>query len=113
MAQEDKGLVLRGLLLFTFICLLATIVLGIMFWRTPTTTRPGRETPLEYSIVSVTVPPLGPFPASVSWSAFVQLGDNMPSAPGWEVRYNAATTLARRGSQHVPWPLLGEMLDEK
>ena len=35
-----------------------------------------------------------------------------PSTPGWEVRYNAATTLARRGSAAVPWALLREMLDE-
>jgi hypothetical protein len=36
-----------------------------------------------------------------------------PSAVGWEIRYNAAVALARRGSDNVPWPLFREMLDEK
>ncbi len=50
----------------------------------------------------------GAKPASVSGS---------PSAPGWEVRYNAMVALARRGSdkikeEHV-WENLLEMLDEE
>jgi hypothetical protein len=81
MAQEDKGLVIRGLLLLTFVGALVTIVLGFMFWRTQAQ------------------PPIA--------------DDGPASAPGWEIRYNAATTLARRGSAKVPWDLLHEMLDEK
>ncbi len=48
----------------------------------------------------------------VSWVALGQVGQTLPSAPGWEVRYNAAIALARRGSTHVPFDLLAEMLDE-
>ena len=40
-----------------------------------------------------------------------------PSAPGWEVRYNASLALVRRGSDHVKdeqvWENLNEMLDEE
>jgi hypothetical protein len=85
MAQEDKGLILRGLLLFGAISLLVVFVLTVMFWRAepPTTTL---RVPSENSV---------------------------PSAPGWDIRYNAATTLARRGSKAVPWLLIREILDEQ
>src|ERR1700686_5451697 len=86
MAQEDKGLVLRGLILLGAMGVLVPLVLGVIFWRPH-------------------APPPSEMPAG--------LADLMPSAPGWEVRYNAATTLARRGSASVPWALLREMLDEK
>lgn len=40
-----------------------------------------------------------------------------PSAPGWEVRYNATLALAHRGSDNIKdervWELLKEMLDEE
>lgn len=40
-----------------------------------------------------------------------------PSSPGWEVRYNAALALARRGSDGVKddraWETLQEMLNEE
>ena len=40
-----------------------------------------------------------------------------PSAPGWEVRYNATLALVRRGSDRVKdeqvWENLNEMLDEE
>ena len=83
MAQEDKGLVLRGLLLLGAIGVLVAIILTFMFWRATE-----------------------PLPAP-------DLSSQTPSEPGWKVRYNAATTLARRGSASVPWALLREMLDEK
>jgi hypothetical protein len=40
------------------------------------------------------------------------VGELPPSAPGWEIRYNAALALARRGSKDTPWPIIHEMLDE-
>ena len=83
MAQEDKGLILRGLLLLAAIGIIITAVLAIIFWRP--TTEP----------------------------TMVKLDDTKPSAPGYDVRYSAATALARRGSSAVPWPLLREMLDER
>src|SRR5438128_887277 len=84
MAQEDKGLVLRGFFLFALIGCLVAFVLVVLFWRTGP---PGNRD--------------------------FDLGNTAPSAPGWEIRYNAAASLARRGSPATPWPLLREMLDEK
>jgi hypothetical protein len=84
MAPEDKGLVLRGLALLAFIAGIVALVLAIIFWR--------------------------PQPAAPTVAI---MADRAPSAPGWEIRYNAAATLARRGSAQVPWALMREMLDEK
>lgn len=111
MAQEDRGLAIRGLALLGAITVLVAVVLGVMFWRAPPP--PTSLEPPERQIPSVILPPLGEFPSGVSWYAIYQMNQTMPSAPGWEVRYNAATTLARRGSDKVPWQIMREMLDEK
>ena len=112
MAQEDKGLVLRGLILFTGIGVIVAIVLGIIFWRAPTTP-PTLASPPEHQIPAVILPQLGAYPSGVPWVALASLRDTMPSAPGWNIRYNAATSYARRGSSSVPWHSIREMLDEK
>lgn len=112
MAQENHGLVLRGLILLALIGGLVALVLAFLFWR-PHTPAPTLVVPPEHQIPAVAAPNIGAFPSGVSWYAIYQLGETMPSAPGWEVRYNAATTLARRGSAAAPWELLREMLDEK
>jgi hypothetical protein len=82
MAIDDKGLVLRGFFVLALVGVLVTVVTSILFLR------PQQALP--------TLPP----------------GDALASAPGWEIRYNAAAALARRGSAKVPWPLMREMLDE-
>jgi hypothetical protein len=111
MAQEDKGLVIRGLFLLAAIGGLVTFVLAVIFWR-PDEPRPVAPAP-EPRVPMAIVPALfTDYPASVPWGAMCQLGETLPSAPGWEVRYNAATTLARRGSARVPWGIIHEMLDE-
>jgi hypothetical protein len=112
MPQEDKGLVFRGLALLAVIGVLVAVVLGFLLWR-PNTPPPTLVAPPEHQIPAMVLPNLGAFPSGVAWYSISQLADTMPSAPGWEVRYNAATTLARRGSPSVPWELLREMLDEK
>lgn len=86
MAQEDKGLVVRGLLLLSAIGVLVLIVLVIIFVRphTPPVQDDDRE-----------------------------LSETPASAPGFDIRYNAAATLARRGSDRVPWHLIREMLDAR
>jgi len=113
MAQEDKGLVLRGLILLALIGGLVTFVLALLFWR-PQEQTTTREQPAETCIPYAAVPmTFAGFPSGISWPALSQLGETLPSAPGWGIRYNAAATLARLGSAHVPWPLICEMLDEK
>jgi hypothetical protein len=111
MAQEDRGLVVRGLLLLGGIGVLVSVVLGFLFWRAPAP--PATQEPPEVQVPAVVVPPVAAFPSGIAWYAIYQLGQTMPSAPGWEVRYQAATALARRGSSAVPWPTIREMLDEK
>jgi hypothetical protein len=112
MAQEDKGLILRGLLLLTFIGALVTFVLGFMLWRQQPADVKTLTVAPENLVALVALPGASDYPAGVSWLAVQQMAETMPSAPGWEVRYNAAATLARRGSSEVPWQLIREMLDE-
>ena len=50
--------------------------------------------------------------SGISWVSVGQMRETLPSPRGWEVRYQAATILARRGSSHVPFDILAEMLDE-
>jgi hypothetical protein len=52
------------------------------------------------------------FPGSVDWPALAELPKVLPSGPGWEIRYNAALALARRGSKYLPLETVREMLDE-
>lgn len=111
MAQEDKGLVLRGIVLLAFVGALATFVLAVIFWRSQPPA-PVSEPYVETAVAALVAPTLSAFPSHVWWPAVVQAGQNLPSEPGFEIRYNAAATLARRGSANVPWPLIREMLDE-
>lgn len=111
MAQEDRGLIIRGMLLFTGVGVLVVVVLTIMFWK-PAPPPPKTETPSEYYIATLIASDMT-FPNGVSWSSLYRLSETLPSGPGWDVRYNAAATLARRGSSETPWPIIREMLDEK
>jgi hypothetical protein len=80
---DDSGFVRRGFLMLGGMAILVGIVLAILFWKpAPLPTEIPVDLPAE------------------------------PSAPGWQVRYNAAIALARRGSAQTPWPILREMLDE-
>jgi hypothetical protein len=110
MAQEDTGLVKRGLLLLALMSALVIVLLIIMFQRggpaVPKT--PNRPELYAADIVRVGVP----FPAALSWPTLHALGEALPSTPGWEVRYNAVAAITRLGFADVPWPILEEMLDE-
>ena len=92
MAQEDKGLVLRGLALLAVVGCIVAFVLAVLFWRNEPPAA-AKQTPPEHYIPLAIMPSLAPFPSNVSWTAVVQLGDSLPSAPGFDVRYNAAITL--------------------
>jgi hypothetical protein len=107
--QLDTGLVQRGLLLLGGMTALVVVVLLIALRRpeTPTKNEPGQT-----DFVMPAPIPVAAFPATPGWPMLIRLGRDLPSAPGWEIRYNAAVTLARRGSPHTPWPLIQEMLDE-
>jgi hypothetical protein len=104
---QDTGLVQRGLLLLGGMTALVVVVLLIAL-RGPETPTAAAERP---DLVVPAMAPVAAFPASVAWPLFVQVAQQLPSAPGWEIRYNAAAALARRGSPSTPWPLIREMLD--
>jgi hypothetical protein len=109
--SQDSGLIQRGLVLLALMCILVVVVLSIMFQR-PVQATPADDGRPELLVAGLAVPG-GSFPATIAWPALYQLGQQLPSAIGWEVRYNAAWALARRGSERVPWKLFREMLDEK
>lgn len=83
MSEGNAALRKRGLLLFGLIAVIAAVVLLAL------ARWPSQQTPQE--------PPEGV----------------TPSPAGWEIRYQATVTLARRGSKQVPLATLREMLDEK
>ena len=107
--SQDTGLVQRGLLLLGGMTALVVVVLLIVLRSPESPTKTATKSPW----VLPTMMPLVGFPGTPGWPALVQLGQDMPSAPGWEIRYNAAATLARRGSTSTPWPTIREMLDEE
>src|SRR5438105_1456027 len=83
MAQES-GMVQRGLLLLGLMLILVT-VLGFILFRA----------------------------ASVAPQVQAHIEKRAASKDGWTVRYNASTTLARRGSKSLPCEVVAEMLDEE
>ena len=108
--QQDTGLVRRGLLLLGGMTALAVVVLLIVL-RGPDSSRKDR--PHREPLLAPVCVTIAPFPAAPGWPWLVRLGEQLPSARGWEIRYNAAAALARRGSPKTPWPLIREMLDEQ
>ena len=106
----DTKIVQRGLLLLLLVGTLAGTVLVIMLRR------PGRaetaSSPRVENLAPFLVVPPTDFPASLTWSALFQVGEALPSAPGWEIRYTATRVLALRGSTKMPLDILCEMLDK-
>jgi hypothetical protein len=101
MASDDKGLVLRGFFLLAVIGTIVSVVLAILFMR-PQFTPPPMGIAPENLVPLLVAGCAEGTPCGIVFA----LADRMPSAPGWEIRYNAATTLARRGSSAVPWALM-------
>ncbi|MBI3407927.1 MAG: hypothetical protein HY040_06170 [Planctomycetes bacterium] len=108
--SQDSALVKRGLVLLALISTLVIVLLIILLQR-PTVSAPAAKGRPELLVAAV-VAPSANFPASVSWINLVQAAEALPSPAGWEIRYNAARTLALRGSDQVPWDVFLEMLDE-
>src|SRR6516165_8002129 len=107
--DPDAGLVKRGFILLGLITLLVITVLFIILQAPRTPDRGGKSSAEDWAWCVVVQ--TAPFPASISWGAAHELSEHLPRPPGWPIRYNAAATLARRGSDHVPWGRFREMLD--
>lgn len=111
MKDADSGLMRRGLLLLAAMTALAGVVLFIAL-RRPAQDIPVERPHPEWLAVLGAMPQMA-FPANVAWASLPPLATALPSAPGWEIRYNAALALARRGSAQLPLGLMREMLDEE
>jgi HEAT repeat protein len=107
--QQDAGLVQRGLLLLGGMTALVVVVLLIALRRPES---PNASVAATKDVLVPVFVPMAPFPATPGWPLLVRLADQLPSPPGWEIRYNAAQALARRGSPRTPWDIIREMLDE-
>lgn len=108
--DPGSGIVVRGIMLLTFMTLL---VLGGYFLlvRRPAQTPPAPLVSPEKLIGSV-MPRQNQFPSNIAWGELVQFSDALPDEPGWQVRYTAVRNLARRGSTQVPWNVFRQLLDE-
>jgi hypothetical protein len=111
MRQQDSGLWKRGLVLLALLGALAGLVLFTIL-------RPGEpEVPDEplrpEPVVLLVGSPAAGLAGGLSWGALYQLGEFLPSARGWEIRYNATLALAYRGDPEVRLDVLREMLDEQ
>lgn len=108
--SQDTGLIKRG---FGLLALISAIVLTLLviLLQSPSPTAPRAKNRPELLVGDLIVPAAS-FPGAISWPNLFQAVQALPSAPGWEIRYNAARTLALRGSAQVPWDVFLEMLDE-
>jgi hypothetical protein len=112
MAQEDKALVMRGMFLLALIGGLVIFVMTIILWRDQRPPANAERAP-EFDVAALVAPADDGAAPRLAWLAtYAQTCETLPSAPGWQIRYNAAATLARRGSAQVPWATFREMLDE-
>jgi hypothetical protein len=107
--DPDAGLVKRGLVLLLVMLLIVGTVVFILF-QGRQSEGPPTSASAEHLAMSVVVP-VAAYPANISWAALEQLSEHMPSPVGWEIRHNTWATLARRGSDQVPWRQFPEMLD--
>jgi hypothetical protein len=110
MAKEGVSpLAQRGLLLLGLMT--ALVVAGwVMLLRNTRQEIPTEKRHPEMLAALVASPASG-LPG-LSWALLHQVGETLPSPRGWEIRYQATSTLARRGSTQVPFAILAEMLDE-
>jgi hypothetical protein len=107
--DTGSGLAQRGLLLLALMAAVAVAV-WVMIWRGTRQELPTEIQRPEVAAALVAAP--GPGLSGFPWGAMAQVVQTLPSARGWEVRYNATLTLARRGLPSLPLGTLAEMLDE-
>jgi hypothetical protein len=106
----ESGLAKRGLLLLGLMLAIVSVV-GFVLFRP--TSNPPPESDSHPELIAAALASLGACdPDQINWGALATLSQTLPSASGWQVRYNATLTLARRGSPKLPLAVLSEMLDE-
>jgi hypothetical protein len=111
MSQQDSGLWKRGLVLLALMAALAGVVLYAVLHHSEPAYPP--ETARPEPVVLLVGSPAAGLAGGLSWVALYQLGELLPSSPGWEIRYNATLTQAGLGDPQVRLEVLREMLDEQ
>jgi hypothetical protein len=109
-AAQDQGLAKRGLFLLSIMLLLTTAVAFIALRPRGSETAPAQSRAELVALAVAT--PVASFPGNPNWAALGLLAGEMPSSPGWGVRYNAVIALCRTGSEKLPLDVVAEMLDE-
>ena len=111
--MNDSGLWKRGIFLLILVGVIAGVALFVAL-RRPGTPEASQAEPICPELLShMLVNPGAPLPAGVNWGVVYQVGQTCPSPKGWEVRYNAALTLARKGHPDLPFDTIREMMDEQ
>jgi len=103
-------MVVRGLLLLGMMLVIVAMVCLVIFRAQDD--KPPQDTSYSETAAMDIAKVTAGFPDQVNWGALAALSENLPSSPGWQVRYNAVVALARRGSVETPFDVLSQMLDE-
>jgi hypothetical protein len=111
MAVENTRIVQRGLVLLAVVGAISLTVLIALLRRPGLGEQRVENRPAQAAAAFQA--PMGNFPANLPWGALYQLGDALPSRPGWEIRYTATRVLANHGSPKIRLDVLCEMLDEQ
>jgi len=112
MSKQDSGLWKRGVVLLILVGAISAAALFFVL-RLPSV-NPSAEKPMCNDIHKLTLATsFAPFPASVDWGLLYHMSKTEPSPKGWEIRYNAALALARKGNPDLPLDIMREMLDER
>ena len=107
---KSSDIVMRGLVLLALMVMLAFAGFAI-FFRKPS--QPPTAVKMDVRTMAATLVQIQPapgFPAALG--PLFAVADELPSTPGWRIRYQAVCTLAHRGSSKVRWDIYRELLDE-
>src|SRR5262249_29776605 len=102
--EAGSGMVQRGLILLALMIVLLVGGYFLLIHQSSPAPPPALIAP-EPLIASLASPQAS-FPATISFAALPTLLANLPSSPGWSVRYNAVASQARRGEQEVGWSVV-------
>jgi hypothetical protein len=110
--ENTKGsdIVLRGLMLLALMIMLGVGSFAIFFRRPNPPPSPALDRP--ENLAAMLVQPAAGFPGTLTWMPLILFADELPSAPGWRVRYQAVRNLAFHGSLDVSWDVYADLLDE-
>jgi hypothetical protein len=110
---QGSDIVLRGLML---LALMLVVVVGgfALLFRFGHANHPVPTVAVEAEkLAPMLIQPAASFPDTLAWATAVKFVEELPSQPGWRIRYQVARNFASRGSSKVDWTVYREMLDEQ